>query len=90
MRYDEQIEELKLHYHEEVINVIRGFNEKEDLSLLDQTLKQALISSINNYKYDTFSSGPLIYYLLAKEYEINNVRLLYFDKEVEVANLLKY
>jgi len=39
LRYDEQIEELKLHYHEEVINVIRGFNEKEDLSLLDQTLK---------------------------------------------------
>ena len=90
LRYDEQIEELKLHYHEEVINVIRGFNEKEDLSLLDQTLKQTLINSTNNYKYDTFSSGPLIYYLLAKEYEINNVRLLYFDKEVEVANLLKY
>ncbi|MGI6782313.1 MAG: V-type ATPase subunit [Acholeplasmataceae bacterium] len=90
LRIDEKIDILKLHFNEEVIHVLQGFNEKVNLSLLDHTLKQNQLKSINDFKYDTFSSGPLINYLVAKEFEINNVRLLYFDKEVDISNLLKY
>ncbi|MGI6787112.1 MAG: V-type ATPase subunit [Acholeplasmataceae bacterium] len=90
LRIDEKLDILKLHYSDEVINVLQGFNELVNLSLLDHTLKQDLLKGIKDYNYDTFSSGPLINYLLAKEFEINNVRLLYFDKEVDITNLLKY
>lgn len=89
-RFDEQADILKLHYSNEVIKALHIYFDDMNLACLQQALMQDILESLTNYNYDTFSSGPLITYLVKKEFEVKNVRRLYFDKDVEMSSLLKY
>ena len=89
-RPDEQTEVLKLHYSDNVLKALAKYYDDNNLSKLNHALLQDLIDSMVDFNYETFTSGPLINYLLKKEIEIRNVRILYFDKDVEVADLLTY
>ena len=86
----EQVEVLKLHYSKKVLEVIQSLNEHKDLSLLEKVSSEEILEKLVNYGYDTFSSGPVVNYLVKKEFEINNVRRLYFDKDIDLSKLLKY
>lgn len=89
-RIDDQKELLKLHYSNDIILALDSLIENNNLTDLEQALNQDILSKIKIFQYDTFTSGPLINYLLMKEYEISNVRRLYFDKQIEVHALLHY
>ena len=75
-RPDEQTEVLKLHYSDNVLKALAKYYDDNNLSNLNQTLLQDIIDSMVDFNYETFTSGPLINYLLKKEIEIRNVRRL--------------
>ena len=86
----EQIDILKLHFSSQVVEVLSQLEETKNLSLLEKVTNESDLEKLTNYGYDTFSSGPLVNYLVKKEFEINNVRRLYFDKDIDLDNLIKY
>lgn len=90
LRFDEQMDVLKLYYSDFVKAALQNYFDDGNLSKLETALNEDILESINNFSYDTFSSGPLINYLLKKDFEINNVRRLYFDKDIEIKDLLIY
>lgn len=84
-QFDEAIEnfvERLAHtaYGELVLEGIRGWSEKRSLSAYERLVDDYLINYIKSAKYIIFGVEPLIGYILAKEYEMKNIRIIMIGK----------
>lgn len=84
-QFDEAIEnftERLAHtlYGEIVAEGIRGWSEKRSLSAYERLVDDYLINYTKSAKYIIFGVEPLIGYILAKEYEMKNIRIIMIGK----------
>lgn len=62
-------------YHDLILAGIDGTAEYTSLSLFEKAVDEYIINSIRPYRYGVFGIEPVLAHIIAKEYEILNVRI---------------
>lgn len=70
-------------------NPLNRFFKDQSLDLLERAFKSFTLEEIAKYEYDSMKLGPMLYYYLSKEVEIENIRLIYFDQSIALTDLIK-
>jgi vacuolar-type H+-ATPase subunit C/Vma6 len=68
---------LREHYDDKVADIVRDMNEKKSLADIETRFADLLIATVEPYRFDGFSIGPIIYYYLEKKREADLIRTLY-------------
>ncbi len=75
---------------EKVVKVLKKYFANKEFYKLENDLEQLLIEKISETKNDALNIGPLLYYYVAKNSEIKNIRMLYSNANVQINDLLAY
>jgi V/A-type H+-transporting ATPase subunit C len=70
-------------------DTLRKYFKNQSLDLLERAFKSFTLEEIAKYEYDSMKLGPMLYYYLSKEVEIENIRLIYFDQSIALTDLIK-
>lgn len=90
MSDDDLLVELSKYCDEKVIKVLKRYFSSQDFYKLENDLDQMLIDILNETKNDALNIGPLLYYYIAKNSEIKNIRMIYSNINVQLNDLLSY
>ncbi len=66
-----------------------SYFKNQSLDLLERAFKSYILEEIAKYEYDSMKLGPMLYYYVSKEIEIENIRLIYFDQSIALSDLIK-
>lgn len=88
--FDKYLDLFKSLDDEVILKIISKYESTLDLSKLEFDFEQLLINKMSLYKNDSFGLGPIIYYYLAYNASLKNIRVVYTSKEVDISNLLDY
>ena len=87
---EEVVKGLATYYNESISKALNKYYSGNDISLLEVNLKQIVLSTVKEFENDIFDIGPTIYYLLSKEAESFNIRMIYSSPDVDLNLLLEY
>jgi vacuolar-type H+-ATPase subunit C/Vma6 len=81
---------LEDYYSGRLSKVLIKYFENSDLDILERSFDELMIELMKEFKHDSFSIGPMIYYYLIKEAEAKNIKLLYAGGNVDLGSLIEY
>lgn len=81
---------LETYYNGEITKGLKKYYETHDLNSLEQYLDQLMLNIMKEFRFDSFSIGPMIYYYLKKQAEAKNIRYIYANQDVNASMLLDY
>jgi vacuolar-type H+-ATPase subunit C/Vma6 len=77
-------------YHEKITKALKSYFDRPRLNQLEKQLDLLVIELMSEWKNDSFSIGPIIYYYLQKISEAKNIRLIYSSTYLDPNDLLDY
>jgi len=80
--------EFREYYAEKATRSLKKFLETGNLDRLERLLDQALLEIVKESRHDPFGIGPIIFYFLKKNAEAKNIRKIYAEGSVDLADLL--
>lgn len=86
----EIVKSLADYYDGKLSKILKTYFEDLDLNTLESMFDGYIISTMKEYRNDSFGIGPMIYYYLEKISEAKNIRLLYSDAAIKNGQILDY
>lgn len=81
---------IKKDYGEKISKGLKVYTEDMDLNHLEKFLDELMLTIMKDYSIQFSTVGPLVYYYLEKQAEAKNIRMIYSNRETDVATLLNY
>ncbi len=81
---------MKKDYGEKISKGLKVYTEDMDLNHLEKFLDELMLVIMKDYSIKFSTVGPLVYYYLEKQAEAKNIRMIYSNRETDVADLLNY
>ena len=88
--FEKLLKEIADSCDEKVVKALKKYFANKEFYKLENDLEQLLIEKISETKNDALNIGPLLYYYVAKNSEIKNIRMLYSNANVQINDLLAY
>jgi len=77
-------------YEGEITKGLKKYFDTHDLNSLERYLDQLMLNIMKEFRFDSFSIGPMIYYYLKKQAEAKNIRYIYANPYLNASMLLEY
>lgn len=90
LKDEDVVRSLNVYYNEELSKILIDFYKTKDLNILEIKLDKFQLNLMSQYKNDAFGIGIILYYYLKKLAEAKNIRYIYANPEIDIANLLEY
>ncbi|MDD2575692.1 MAG: V-type ATPase subunit, partial [Acholeplasmataceae bacterium] len=66
---------------------LNKYKQNEDLEEFELSLDKAFYEILRDYTYQSDTFGPIMMYVFLKEKELENIRVLYFDRTTDLSKL---
>lgn len=84
------LKQFEPYYDGEITKGLKKYLESHDLNSLERSFDQLMLNIMKQFRFDSFSIGPMIYYYLKKQAEAKNIRYIYANPDLNASKLLDY